>query len=81
MATVPVAATSLDTSPVVAALVRYWVVDDALAGNPPSATYAAPTPTAPSTRMARIFSFIDVLCVHWARVTTGAPAIHCTPSV
>ena len=36
------------------------VVAAALAGNPPTATNAAPTPTAANATMARIFSFIDV---------------------
>ena len=59
-ATLPVAATSLVTSPVATAPVRYRVVLAALAGRPPTATNAAPTPTTPMTTMARILTLMNV---------------------
>ena len=57
-ASVPVDATELVTSPVVTAPVRYRVDAVALAGRPPTAMKAAPTPTTASRTMARILSFM-----------------------
>jgi hypothetical protein len=83
VATVPVAATSSATSPVVAAPVRYWVFDAALAGSPPTATNAAPTPTAANATMARIFSFMDVSRGRRSDRAPlgGAPIRHSAPRV
>jgi len=81
-ATLPVEATSSVTLPVATAPVRYLVVLAALAGSPPTATNAAPTPTTPMTTMARIFSLMNVSRVGSpSGAAYGRPTPYLAPAV